>query len=303
MDSDSAVVATHAFVIDFASDLRTGNFVPEGEKPPNDMLDYQCKREPGLQAQVSLAFDTREDKSVYRCLKTIEDWLSNVSDFNTLKKPRSTWMSPEKENEANHHRYIVSSSLFQKRTTFNCPDGKYSVNYEVHPWIERNCVPHNRSWIPNPSLVSVLDGLTGTLIDIRDASDSELEQGDIVKIKFKVVRVGRVDSSGPQNPVHSGDHVGVILLKPGSKLALLSDKDQSVSMKEERTEGGSPDWGSIKEEEEDFADQTTGQPPDSDLSEGDDIVKVHTASKADSKGKRKANDEGDRKKRIVKARK
>jgi hypothetical protein len=152
-------------------------------------------------------------------------------------------MSPAKDNEANHHRYIVNSSLFQKRTAFNCPDGKYSVNYEVHPWVEKNCIPHNKSWIPNPSLVSVLDGLSGTLLDIGDVPDSDLEQGDIVKMKFKVtfsvnrqnwltnliplqiVRVGRVDPTAPQNPVFTGDHEGVVLLRPGSKLTLVPGKN------------------------------------------------------------------------------
>ncbi|RXW20330.1 hypothetical protein EST38_g5514 [Candolleomyces aberdarensis] len=324
-DSDSAVVATHAFVIDFASDLKSGNFVPDGEKPPNDMLDYQCKREPGLQAQISLAFDTREDMSVYRCVKNchcqaIEDWLFKVPDFNTLKKPRSSWMSPKKDNEANHHRYIVNSSLFQKRTAFNCSDGKYTVGYEVHPWVERNCVPHNRSWIPNPSLVSVMDRLTGPLLDIRDIAESDLDQGDIVKMKFKVtfsvtrsnwlttlvpiqvVRVGRVDATAPQNSTHSGDHEGVVLLKPGTKLTLVPEL---TNQKTEKRKRDSPDWGDVKEEEEDYAYVTASQAvkaQESDLTDEDGAVRVIAATNSENKGKRKATDDGDKRKRNIKAR-
>ncbi|KAJ2920125.1 hypothetical protein MD484_g286, partial [Candolleomyces efflorescens] len=320
VETDTAVVATHAFVVDFASDLKTGNFVPDGERPPNNMLEYQCKREPSMLAQVSIAFDTREDMS------NIEDWLVKIPDFNTLKKPRSTWMSPRSSNELNHHRYIVNSPLFQKRTAFNCPDGKYTVNYEVHPWIAKHCVPHDRSWIPNPTLVSILDGQTETLLNIDDVPSSDLDTGDIVKMKFKItfsvnrvnwstnlvplqiIRVGRTDSTVQSTPNATGDNDDIVLLKPGQKLHILKDPvpTEGVDTVE------SPPWGSIKDEDDEITMISTepkstpadiGASGPKALSDYDNGKEGATAGSVSNKGRKAQQGDGERRKRTIKGRK
>ncbi|KAF6747812.1 hypothetical protein DFP72DRAFT_585671 [Ephemerocybe angulata] len=178
-------VCTHAFVILYATPLDTGNFCPEGARPPMEFKGQMRKYEPSLAAQVSLTFDTRVEPTLHETLSTLEEWGKTKGDFSTEGKSRNPWNSPYAV--ATQNRFTVASPLFQKRTGFNVTDDKYVVDYEVHPWVEKACVPHNPSWVPNPNLARFMHRRhNDVLVDILKSSNPKLVPGDLVVMTFKI---------------------------------------------------------------------------------------------------------------------
>ncbi|KAF6750731.1 hypothetical protein DFP72DRAFT_851532 [Ephemerocybe angulata] len=184
---DEVVICTHAFVILYATPLDTGNFCPDGENPPMEFKGQMRPRkmEPSLAAQVSLTFDTRVDPTLHEHLSFLEEWGKTKGDFSTENKSRNPWNSPYAV--ATQTRFTVSSPLFQKRTGFNVTDDKYVVGYDVHPWVENACVPHNPSWVPNPNLARFMHRRKNdVLISIEKSTNPKLVPGDLVVMTFKV---------------------------------------------------------------------------------------------------------------------
>ncbi|KAF6742989.1 hypothetical protein DFP72DRAFT_829122, partial [Ephemerocybe angulata] len=117
--------------------------------------------------------------------KYLEDWGKNQGGFSTEGKSRNPWNSPSSVGTQN--RFTISSPLFQKRTGFNVTDDKYMVDYDVHPWVARACVPYNPSWIPNPTLARFLHRKPNdVLVDILNSTNPKLVPGDLVVATFKV---------------------------------------------------------------------------------------------------------------------
>ncbi|KAF6758166.1 hypothetical protein DFP72DRAFT_845133 [Ephemerocybe angulata] len=248
-ETDEAVLLTHAFTVAYSTPLDTGNFVPEGCTAPEGMYDSQMRREPGPRAQVNITFDYGMDPNLSEYVDFLETWVQGIPEFNKAKRARSNWMTPAYIAESSRH--TVSIPVFQRKNAFNCKDGKYEVPYEVHPWIAEASVPNNQHWIPNPSIVRVLErGVDDTLVDVLLESETPaLKSGDLVKMTFKVnfavgpsswtsnympvqiIRVGRVDRDLSTPAVHSEDPEVYNLPRAGEKLDDAFDEESDVEDK------------------------------------------------------------------------
>ncbi|KAF6742110.1 hypothetical protein DFP72DRAFT_1109714 [Ephemerocybe angulata] len=268
-ETDDAVLLTHAFVVAYSTPLDTGNFVPEGCTAPEGMFDSQLRREPGPRAQINITYDYSVDTNLAEYVEFFETWVKGIPDFNKVKRERSKWMTPS--YIADSSRHTVSIPIFQRKTAFNCKDGKYEVPYDVNPWIAEASFPHNQQWIPNPAIVRVLElGNDETLIDVLKSSDDpSLSSGDLVKMTFKVnfavgpsswtsnympiqiIRVGRVNRDLSTPVVHSENAESYNLPKVGDKLGTYITK--GTKSKKERHK--SEEWDSDAFDEETDVDQ------------------------------------------------
>ncbi|TFK18560.1 hypothetical protein FA15DRAFT_575674, partial [Coprinopsis marcescibilis] len=178
------MLLTHAFVWLWNNPLETGNFVPVGERPPTNLFKDRMQSEPSMKCDISFAFDTTIDDSIYVALDIINEWIQTIPDFNPTHKPMKQWQSSKEFNT--NYRYIVGSKLFARRTPYNFVKNKYVVPYDVHPWIEGNSAPHNDEFIPNPERVTYYDGTDGTLKPLKKSVPPSYNPGDIIKMTFKI---------------------------------------------------------------------------------------------------------------------
>ncbi|KAJ3549395.1 hypothetical protein NMY22_g894 [Coprinellus aureogranulatus] len=326
---------TYAYIVRYASPILTGNFVPEGKPLPDGMMDYLRKSEPSNMAQISVTFDVRMDDGLLEMITSLEEWISTQSEFDPGQRPRNPWMSPT--YIANNMKFTVTSQLFQSKNAFNCKDGAYKVDYPVHSWIAENCVSKNPLWIPNPNVVQFYNLRDMVLHRMSESSEPELHAGDVVKMSSKLIvysgrdtwnasfvpwqmiRVGKLDKVdiGPSiqmddgRPRHlpkAGEAISVVIKRPRQS-EVGTVKERSVSPYEEAQRRLGSSNSGLSDLSQELSDTGEGGGhTDNDFIDDETREKqakqrkFEKIEKAETVGKRKAEDELEVKKRILKPR-
>ncbi|KAG2004984.1 hypothetical protein CC2G_003486 [Coprinopsis cinerea AmutBmut pab1-1] len=183
VETGKIAIINHAFVWAWGSPPYTGNFVPEGVVTPTGLPEGRML--PSYQCEISYAFNTSNDKSLYEGLAALEKYIITVPDFNPNGKAKSTWQSLE--NNDTNHRYIASAKLFVKRTKDNAPqNGKYKVPYTVHPWIEQSMDPATTRLVPNKDRPRYFCLVDERLKKLEDVEPRQFQKDDVIWMSFYV---------------------------------------------------------------------------------------------------------------------
>lgn len=168
---------------------------------------------PSWKCEISYAFDTTEDPSLYTVGKVLlrlyqvcphltilpkelENLAETTPDFNSEQKPRRSWQNGKRPSES--LRFLMTAPIFVTRTAFNHKEGKpFRVPYKVHPWLLA-ALAEDTGWIPNPERPTVLAYENDMLVDIQDSKPPYLETGDIIWFSFTVAFVMGKDAWGPE---------------------------------------------------------------------------------------------------------
>ncbi|TFK57004.1 hypothetical protein OE88DRAFT_1640801 [Heliocybe sulcata] len=196
----------HAGIWAFGNEYSTGNFVPRGQPVPNSVPDTRAVFEPGWDAQITCAFDTRSDESLFDMAKEIDGHVTNTIGFNIRKVPRRPF-----QDGSQRRRWYWQTPLFYPRTIANT---NWKVPASVHPWI-RDAAAVSQDWIPNPVTPRMLHYTDTEFLPIQQADPPMFQAGDIVWVSFTLQYVVTDKHCVPRDQEHSSKTIK----KPRKRIA------------------------------------------------------------------------------------
>ncbi|KAJ7135562.1 hypothetical protein C8R44DRAFT_609472, partial [Mycena epipterygia] len=167
----------YAALWSWASPPETGNFVPEGEDPPEGAHPI-----PVLSRflEASYAINTTEDPSFYDAARAKEH-VTGLENFNKYKRPRRAWQ--EGETEYTRARFIMAARLLVKRTPYNSKETH--LPYKLHPWLQNALEGQSpATWLPNPERPAILEYVNGQLKMLKPTHHQYFNSGDVVWFSF-----------------------------------------------------------------------------------------------------------------------
>ncbi|RXW24614.1 hypothetical protein EST38_g1248 [Candolleomyces aberdarensis] len=181
--TNNVAVITYACVYSWGSSTECGNFVPIDEVPPSELPSSRVQSVPSAFCELSFAFETGEDRSLYSHLETLETLIEQNTTFNKLNRPKRNWQSGD--NPTSNRRYVATAKLFMRKTPFNLTA---TIPYKIHPWLQAVGDDPASRWMPNkdrPNLFHYRTDTSPRFLPIEYGKWG-LQRGDIVWISFIV---------------------------------------------------------------------------------------------------------------------
>ncbi|KAJ7730780.1 hypothetical protein B0H16DRAFT_1329805, partial [Mycena metata] len=176
-------IFSHAGIWSWASPPQTGNFVPEGEVPPEGIHASRIMPVLSKKIETSYAFNTEDEPSFYDCAKIFENHALGLKDFNKWNKDRRTWQLGD--TAFARRRFILSSRLVLRRTPAKMKEAMAPLPYQLHPWLADAIQAQKyQMWMANPEMPAILEYDAGKLQMLKPTTNRYFESGDIVWFSF-----------------------------------------------------------------------------------------------------------------------
>ncbi|KAI0358765.1 hypothetical protein OH77DRAFT_1396697, partial [Trametes cingulata] len=161
------------------SDLKTGNFVPDG-CTSDAVSESRIQRTPNNLYQFSYAVDTLLliHSPYYMLLhQAFEKHMETHPAFNMTGKDHYAWQNGESSTAT----YVLSVQVFMKRTKFTA-QMEEKIPYLVHDWIVKST--EKMAWFANPDKPRIFEPQGSKLRDITEADLPYVKTGNLVWMSF-----------------------------------------------------------------------------------------------------------------------
>ncbi|PPR04169.1 hypothetical protein CVT26_003809 [Gymnopilus dilepis] len=175
--TNQEAVLVHTAIWRSNTSFDTGNFAPEGQKPPIHVSNQRVQRAPGFKCEITYTIDTTTEDSFYTNLQILEEYIQTVKGFNRENKERSPWQDGTHRDTYNlTSKLFVLTSLNPKEPTF-----------QPHQWLVDVVKGQKKAeYAINPRRPSYFDMVDKKAIKLEKSKPPRYCCGDIIWFSFKV---------------------------------------------------------------------------------------------------------------------
>ncbi|PPR05208.1 hypothetical protein CVT26_012303 [Gymnopilus dilepis] len=175
--TNQEAVLVHTAIWRSNTSFDTGNFAPEGQKPPIHVSNQRVQRAPGFKCEITYTIDTTTEDSFYTNLQILEEYIQTVKGFNRENRERSPWQDGTHRDTYNlTSKLFVLTSLNPKEPTF-----------QPHQWLVDVVKGQKKAeYAINPRRPSYFDMVNNKAVKLEKSKPPRYCCGDIIWFSFKV---------------------------------------------------------------------------------------------------------------------
>ncbi|PPQ74435.1 hypothetical protein CVT26_001416 [Gymnopilus dilepis] len=175
--TNQEAVLVHTAIWRSNTSFETGNFAPEGQKPPIHVSNQRIQRAPGFKCEITYTIDTTTEDSFYTNLQILEEYIQTVKGFNRENRERSPW-----QDGTHRDTYNLTSKLFVM-TSLNPREPAF----QPHEWLTNVVKGQKKAeYAINPRRPSYFDMVDKKAVKLEKSKPPRYCAGDIIWFSFKV---------------------------------------------------------------------------------------------------------------------